>query len=174
MTVMAPADRYELEAMMDHAMTLDGPCAIRYPRGAAPELEFKGSADASFTVSEGEQVEIWSAGSMLQTAIKAVEILNAKGVKAGVVNARIIKPLDTAAIDASAERTKLIVTLEDNVISGGFGQSLAAYLKNKDTDVMNLGWPDSFVEHGTSGQLYEKFGLDADSITERICDYLEK
>lgn len=172
MTVLAPADKNELEAMMDYAMTLDGPCAIRYPRGAAPEIEFEGNINSSFTLSEGTDVEIWSAGSMLDTAVKAAAMLRVRGINAGVVNARIIKPLDLEALEESASRTKLIVTLEDNVISGGFGQSVAAELQ--DTAVLNLGWPDEFIEHGSSTELYEKFGLDADSITERICNYIEE
>lgn len=172
MTVLAPADKNELEAMMDYAMTLDGPCAIRYPRGAAPETEFAGKANCSFTVSEGTDVEIWSAGNMLDTAVKTAAMLRVRGINAGVVNARIIKPLDLEALEESASRTKLIVTLEDNVIRGGFGQSVAAELQ--DTAVLSLGWPDEFIEHGSSTELYEKFGLDADSITERICNYIEE
>ena len=172
MTVLAPADKNELEAMMDHAMTLDNPCAIRYPRGAAPEIEFKGEPDRSYTVSEGTDVEIWSVGNMLDTAVKAAEMLCERGVNAGVVNARIVKPLDLETLEESASRTKLIVTLEDNVVSGGFGQTVAAQLQ--ETDVLNLGWPDEFIEHGSSAELYEKFGLDAESITERICNYIEE
>ena len=174
MTVLAPADKNELEAMMEYAVTVNGPCAIRYPRGNAPEFELQGDIARSFTISEGADVEIWSAGNMLDTAAKAAEKLNERGISTGVVNARIIKPLDLEALSSSAERTKLIVTLEDNVINGGFGQAAAAALKNKNVDILNLGWPDEFIEHGTSQQLYEKHGLDADSITERICDYLEK
>ena len=172
LTVMAPADKNELEAMMDHAMTLDNPCAIRYPRGTAPEIEFRDEPDRSYTVSEGTDVEIWSVGNMLDTAVKAAEMLRERGVNAGVVNARIVKPLDLDALEESASRTKLIVTLEDNVVSGGFGQSVAAQLQ--ETDVLNLGWPDEFIEHGSSAELYEKFGLDAVSITERICNYIEE
>ena len=172
MTVLAPYDKNELEAMMDYAMTLDGPCAIRYPRGAAPEVDFAGEPDRSFTLSEGTDVEIWSTGNMLGTALKAAEMLRERGISAGVVNARIIKPLDLDALEESASRTKLIVTLEDNVISGGFGHAVSAELQ--ETAVLNLGWPDEFIEHGSSQELYEKFGLDADSITERICNYIEE
>ena len=111
---------------------------------------------------------------MLETALAAAEKLNAEGISAGVVNARILKPLDTNELKKSASRTKLIVTLEDNVVSGGFGQEAAAVLADENVRILNLGWPDTFIEHGTNAQLYEKFGLDADSIKERICDYIEK
>ncbi len=172
MTVLAPSDKNELEAMMEYAMTLDGPCAIRYPRGTAPENEFSGSAYRSFTVRDGADVEIWSTGNMLDTALKASDMLRERGIDAGVVNARVIKPLDFEALEESANRTKFIVTLEDNVISGGFGQAVSAHLK--ETPVLNLGWPDEFIEHGSAQELYEKFGLDAESITERICNYIEE
>ena len=172
MTVLAPADKSELEAMMDYAMTLDGPSSIRYPRGTAPDLQLGGDVSRSLVIKQGTDVEIWSAGNMLETAMKASEMLCERGIDAGVVNARILKPLDLEAVEESASRTKLIVTLEDNVISGGFGQAIAAELKN--TDILNLGWPDEFIEHGTSQELYEKHGLDPQSITERICNYIEE
>lgn len=172
MTVLAPADKGELEAMMDYAMTLDGPVSIRYPRGNAPDLDLGGDMDRSFVVNKGADVEIWSAGNMLETALNAAELLREKGIDAGVINTRILKPLDIEAIEESAARTKLIVTLEDNVISGGFGQAVAVELKN--TDILNLGWPDEFIEHGTSQELYEKYGLDPQSIAERICNYIEE
>ncbi len=174
MTVLAPADKNELESMMEYAMTLDGPCSIRYPRGVVHNLDMTAPINGSHTVREGADVEIWSVGTMLETALTAAEQLREKGIDAGVVNARIIKPLDINELKKSASRTKLIVTLEDNVLSGGFGQETAAQLVNEDVKIINMGWPDSFVEHGSNPQLYKKFGLDAESITERICDYIEK
>ena len=173
-TVLAPADGGELEMMMDYAMTLDGPCAIRYPRGVAHNLGMDAPIDGSLTLSEGRDVEIWSVGTMLETALKTADKLKGKGIDAGVVNARILKPLDINELRKSASRTKLIVTLEDNVVSGGFGQEAASILTDEDVRILNLGWPDTFIEHGSNAQLCEKFGLDADSITERICDHIEK
>lgn len=174
MTVLAPADADELEMMMDYAMTLDGPCSIRYPRGVVHKLDMTSPIDGSLTLKEGTDVEIWSVGTMLETALSTAEKLNGKGIITGIVNTRIVKPLDINELKKSASRTKLIVTLEDNVISGGFGQEAASALAGEDVNILNLGWPDTFVEHGTNQQLYKKFGLDADSITERICDYIEK
>lgn len=174
MTVLAPADAGELEMMMEYAMTLDGPCAIRYPRGVAHNLDMTAPISGSLTVSEGADVEIWSVGTMLETAIKTAEKLREKGIDAGVVNTRIVKPLDINELKRSAARTKLIVTLEDNVVSGGFGEGAAAALADEDVRVLNLGWADAFIEHGNNTQLYEKYGLDAESAAERICDYIEK
>lgn len=174
MTILAPADADELEMMMEYAMTLDGPCSIRYPRGVVHKLNMTSEINGSLTLKEGTDVEIWSVGTMLKTSLNVAEKLNEKGICAGVVNARILKPLDINELKKSAERTKLIVTVEDNVISGGFGQEAAAVLSDDDVRILNLGWPDTFIEHGTNAELYDKFGLDADSITERICDYIEK
>lgn len=174
MTILAPADKNELEMMMEYAINLDGPCAIRYPRGVAHQLDMTEPVNGSLTLTEGDDVEIWSVGSMLNTALAVSEKLHEIGISAGVVNTRIVKPLDINQLNKSASRTGLIVTLEDNVISGGFGQEVATKLIDEDVKILNLGWPDSFIEHGTNEQLYKKFGLDADSITERICDYIEK
>lgn len=174
MTILAPADKNELEMMMEYAINLDGPCAIRYPRGTAHRLDMTEPISGSLTIAAGNDVEIWSVGSMLKTALTAAEKLREKGISAGVVNARIVKPLDVDRLKKSAARTGLIVTLEDNVVSGGFGQEAASQLADEDVRILNLGWPDSFIEHGENPQLYKKFGLDADSITERICDYIEK
>lgn len=174
MTVLAPADKLELEQMMEYAVSLNGPCAIRYPRGTAPELELPAFAPESLVMEHGTDVEIWAVGSMLPTAQKAAELLKEKQIDAGYVNVRVVKPLDTVTLDRSAAGTKCIVTLEDNVLTGGFGQQVTARLANTETKVLNLGWPDTFIEHGTNQELYEKFGLDPQSIAERICDFIEK
>lgn len=102
------------------------------------------------------------------------ELLKRKGIEAGLINARFVKPLDEKAILASAERTKLVVTLEDNVITGGFGESLAAAMMESPVKVLNFGWPDCFIEHGSCRQLFETYKLDPKSIAERICEYIEK
>lgn len=174
MTVLAPADKNELEQMMEYALTHDSPCAIRYPRGAAPEVDLPEFKAESLLLKPGTDVEIWAVGAMLSTAQEAAAILNKRNIDAGCVNVRIVKPLDLEAIKESAERTKCIVTLEDNVVIGGFGQQLAAQLTNSNIRVLNLGWPDTFIEHGSTGELYKKFGLDPQSIAERICDFIEK
>ena len=174
MTILAPADKRELVSMLEYAMTLDGPCAIRYPRGEAPDLDLSHPLNGSLLMKEGKDVEIWAAGNMLQAGAKVCEILNSRKIDAGLVNPRILRPLDEAAIFASAGRTRLIVTLEDNVITGGFGENLATVMMESPVKVLHLGWPDRFIEHGSCAQLFEKYGLDPNSIAERICGYLEK
>lgn len=178
MTVLAPKDYEELELMMEYAVSLDSPCAIRYPRGRQYEFpaELKSQpvrteqAQVFFT---GCDVEIWSCGKMTGTAVEVFKILDSKGIRCGVINARFIKPLDRKALYESAARTRLIVTLEDNVLAGGFGSQVTAALSGSDTKVYSFGWPDRFIEHGSSGQLFEKYGLDAKSIAERIVDIIE-
>ena len=178
MTVLAPKDYEELALMMEYAATLDGPCAIRYPRGRQYEFpaELKASpvktAEAQVFVT-GPDVEIWSCGKMTATAVEVFKILDSKGIKAGVVNARFIKPLDSKALLESASRTSLIVTLEDNVLAGGFGSQIAAAISDTDTKVYSFGWPDKFIEHGSSDELFKKYGLDAESISERIINIIE-
>lgn len=174
MTILAPADRRELEKMLEYAMTLDGPCAIRYPRGEALELGLDCPIDGSLVIEEGRDVEIWAAGNMLTLGSQVREELEQRQINTGLINARFVRPLDHAAIAASAKRTGLIVTLEDNVITGGFGENLAAAMMESPVKVLNFGWPDRFIEHGNIPQLFEKYGLNPKSIAERICEYLEK
>lgn len=173
MTILAPSDKEELEDMLEYAMTIDGPCAIRYPRGEAAVLDFHQPIDGSLLLEEGRDVEIWAVGNMLPAGAEVRELLNRKGIETGLINARFVKPLDVKAILASAGRTKLIVTLEDNVITGGFGESLAAAMMESPVKVLNFGWPDCFIEHGSCRQLFETYKLDPDSIAERICEYIE-
>lgn len=173
-TVLAPADGCELENMMEYAISLNGPCAIRYPRGSAHDMGLDAPVEGSLVISEGADVEIWSVGTMLETAVKTAENLKNRGIDAGVVNARIVKPLDMDGLKKSSDRTKLIVTLEDNVVAGGFGHEAAAAISDSDAKILNIGWPDAFIEHGSTDQLCKKYGLDADSLTERICGYIEK
>ncbi len=178
MTVLAPKDYEELELMMDYAVTLDSPCAIRYPRGRQSEFPAELKAQPlDMTKSQvfitGRDVEIWACGKMTATAVEVFRILDSKGISCGVINARFVKPLDTKTLFESAQRTKLIVTVEDNILAGGFGTQVSSTLSGSDTKVYSFGWPDKFIEHGMSSQLFKKYGLDADSIAERIVDLIE-
>lgn len=174
MTILAPADEEELEQMLEIAIKLESPCAIRYPKGEVTQLGFHKPIEGSLVLTGGAEVEIWAVGNMLTTGFEAYEKLKEKGIDAGLINARYVRPLDKKEILASAQRTKLIVTLEDNAIAGGFGESLAAVLMRSSVKVLNFGWPDCFIEHGNCDQLFEKYKLDPVSIAERICDYLEE
>ena len=177
MTVMAPADGRELEQMMDHALTLATPCVIRYPRGENGDILkeriplYRGSQ----IISQGKDAEIWALGSMVKTALEAAEILKKKGIDTGVANVRFVSPADEEKIISSAKKTKHIITLEDNIIKGGFGEKAAALLmkNNIKTKMINMGWPDKFIEHGSAFELYKKYRLDAAGTAERISDLIE-
>ena len=169
MTVLAPCDAHQLEDMLEYAISKDAPFAIRYPRGRADMTRhIEGSFELKNNViSEGKDVNIIAVGTMLNKAIKASEILKEQGIDAKVCSASVLKPFDDNIINSS---DKLIVTLEDNLIRGGFGEYIAANYTNR---VVNLGWPDKFIEHGDCEYLYKKYGLDAESIAERIRQELE-
>ncbi len=179
LTVMAPKDGNELEAMLEFAASFDRPCAIRYPRGAAPQL---GAVEDMQPVQpgraerlrSGSDVDIWAFGAMVEKALEAAELLEAGGISAGVVNTRFLCPLDSEALEAAAGSVSLIVTAEDNVIPGGLGEEINDVLKNSGTRIMNIGWPDTFIEHGTCGELYSKYGMDGHSIAERIKQEFER
>lgn len=169
MTVLAPCDAHQLEDMLEYATSKDAPFAIRYPRGSADMTRhIEGSFELKNNViSEGKDVNIIAVGTMLNKAIKASENLKEQGIDAKVCSASVLKPFDDSIINSS---DKLIVTLEDNLIRGGFGEYIAANYTNR---VVNLGWPDKFIEHGDCEYLYKKYGLDAESIAERIRQELE-
>lgn len=176
LTVLAPKDGKELEEMMEYALTLDGPCAIRYPRGTAPQL----TSDSSFKpccsqqLKEGSDAEIWAAGAMVQKALEAAEILQKRNIEVSVVNISSISPIDTDTLYESGLKYPLIVSLEDNLTAGGIGEGIAALLTNYSAKVINIGWPDRFIEQGTCEELYKKYNMDAESIAERIVQELEK
>jgi len=170
MTVLAPKDGPELEAMLELSLKIDGPCAIRYPRGTAADLhcacaEAPGKA---MRLKQGKDVDLWAVGNMTAHALAAAEILQEEGIDAGVINAASIKPLDVEMLHASASAVPLIITIEDGIVSGGIGEAIKACISQKEKNVINLGWPDQFIEHGTQNELYEKYGLDARSIAETV------
>lgn len=176
MTILAPANASQLEEMLEYSSSCEGPCAIRYPRGTAvtePELPAFEVGKAQ-QIREGRDVQIWAVGSMVSHALEAAELLSQQGIDAGVVNIATVQPLDEELLRLSAGSCSLIVTIEDNVISGGIGECIDRLLSDEDVRVINLGWPDCFVPHGTQAQLYEKYGLDGASVARRIADEIQQ
>jgi len=182
LTILAPKDGAELEKMLAYAHAQGSPCVIRYPRGkatnAATEEQNQDIAietSKSECISTGEDVEIWAVGMMVSVAKQALEIIRARGYSAGLINARFVKPLDEAGLTESIKRTKTIVTLEDNIITGGFGSCVADFIKTSgenDIKLLKLGWPQQFLEHGSVDELFRKYKLDAASVAERICEFI--
>ena len=173
LVIGAPADASELCAMIETAVDHDGPIAIRYPKGGAvsvPALPVEpleiGRAEL---ISEGDDVLLVAVGRMVEIAEKAAVDLEEKGVSAGVVNARWVKPLDSRILEWAAPFDH-VVTLEDNVLSGGFGTGVmeafaAAGLVKRFT---NIGVPDHFLPFGSPSDVMESVGMDADSVVERV------
>lgn len=171
MSILTPSDGNQLASMIRYSRNSEGPVAIRYPRGGCDfDAESHEIYDGkNIRLAEGKDLDIWAVGKMTETALKIRSILADKGIDAGIVDVTCCKPIDTSALD---ENIETIYTLEDGYIKGGFGQNLAGILPDK--DVITLGWPDLFIEHGTCEQLFEKYGLDAKSISERISEDFER
>lgn len=180
MTVLAPKDGKELADMLEYALTLEGPCAIRYPKGDAVSCQdetcspvIDGKAER---LCSGSDVEIFAVGKMVSIGIEACKKLRSRGIEAGLTNVRFVKPFDKEAILTAADKVKKIVTLEDNVLEGGYGALIDGILAEEgklDVKVLNIGWPDKFIEQGSTAELFEKYGLDSESIAERVCGFLE-
>ncbi len=175
--VMQPKDEDELVDMLHTSLQLKGPGFIRYPRGTGTGVKIKeqpatlpvGHAEL---VREGSNIMIWALGSMVQDALKLAERLAAEErLSVGVVNARFVKPLDRALLLSHAACIPLLVTMEDHVLAGGFGSAVLEALHDGDcpTAVERIGWPDKFVEHGTSQEILRAaYGLAPDDIHRRV------
>ena len=174
LTVMAPKNRWELSDMLRFAIRFDGPIAVRYPRGEAYDglREFRAPIETgrSEVLYEESQIALFALGSMVSIAEKVRAVLKEQGYSVTLVNARFAAPLDEACIRRLADTHELIVTMEENVASGGLGEHVAAFVCKEQLPVQLLAVsvPDQFVEHGSVGELYEMLGLDVASVAERI------
>jgi 1-deoxy-D-xylulose-5-phosphate synthase len=174
MTVMAPKNKWELSDMMKFALKLGTPVAIRYPRGQA----YDGLEDYRQEIALGrsewifreEEVCLYAVGSMVKTAEAVREILKEKGIPCSLVNARFVKPVDTDCISEIARSHELLVTMEENVMQGGFGDSVRRVLDDvaPGKNLLQVALPDAYVEHGSVDLLKQHLGLDPESIAERI------
>jgi 1-deoxy-D-xylulose-5-phosphate synthase len=172
MVVMAPKDEKELRSMIFSAVLYECPVAIRYPRG--PGLGVPGDDPPEMiplgrweVLAEGEDLAVLAVGSTVQPALEAAERMREKGKGVRVINARFVKPLDEALLRETAERCKVIVTVEENVLAGGFGSAVLERLHRiglQGVRVRLLGIPDCFVEQGPPGKLRNVYGLDAEGI----------
>ncbi len=169
-TIMAPADENECRQLLTTGFELDGPAAIRYPRGAGTGVEVASKLEP-LPIGEGEirrqgqKVAILAFGPVLAAALVAAEKINAT-----VANMRFIKPLDETLIKELAKKHDLLVTIEENAIAGGAGSGVAEYLAGAGINIkiIHLGLPDKFVSHGSQQELQAEFGLDAEGIHRQI------
>ncbi len=174
MNILAPMNKYELADAVKFAAGFNHPLAIRYPRGTAFEglKEYRTPIQygKSLLLYEEKDIALLSAGAMTETAVTVRQQLKEQGYPVSVVNARFIKPVDEEMIEYLARNHKLLVTLEENVLSGGFGEHVLRIVSamNLNIEVLPVAIPNVYVEHGNLQILKKETGIDADSITERI------
>jgi 1-deoxy-D-xylulose-5-phosphate synthase len=173
---MAPKDENELRHMLLTMVEYDGgPVAVRYPRdyGYGVDLDKKLKSleiGKGEVLEQGEDVALVGIGSMAMPCVQASEMLSAQGIRGWVINARFVKPLDEELLTRVASSVKLVVTVEENSVCGGFGSAVSELLMRLDIDtpVTVLGLPDRFVNHGPRHDLLDNLGLSAQSIAGAV------
>lgn len=174
MCVMAPKNKWELADMLKYAIAYDGPIALRYPRGEAYDglQEFRAPIEygRSEILYDESGLALVAIGSMVKTALAVRELLKELGYNCTIVNARFAKPVDEEMLAYLAKDHSLIVTMEENVRSGGFGDKVIEYYNDTGTDisVLQIALPDDYIEHGNVEVLREEACIDAESIYKKI------
>ena len=171
--IAAPADENELQHLLKTALESKKPFILRYPRGSGEGVEMDKELKAlpigkGKWINKGKGLNILAVGNRVYPSLKAAEILKEKGLDCGVINMRFIKPLDTAIIKEALKLSPNIITVEDNVLAGGFGSAVAEVIADNGlkAKMLRLGLKDEFVEHGKQAELYEETGLTAEKIAE--------
>lgn len=179
MVVMAPRDENELRNMLKFSADYqDGPVSIRYPRGSGTASSLSVESEAFEAIElgkaeilkEGNAAFVLAIGEMAPAALKASEILEKEGISVTVVNMRFIRPLDTALLDRVAVSGKPLITVEENMIAGGFGSAVLEYLASKGTvpHITLIGIPDTFGDQASRSRLLSMYGMDPDSIADTV------
>lgn len=176
MHIMAPKNKWELSDMLKYAVEFDGPIALRYPRGEAYDglKEHRRPIEygKSEVIYEEEDIALLAVGNMVKIAEQVRKNLKEIGYSCTLVNARFVKPIDTEVLDMLSTDHKLLVTMEENVRSGGYGEKVMDYVVEQELPVklLNISLPDEYVEHGNVALLYEEVGIDAQTVTKRIIE----
>jgi 1-deoxy-D-xylulose-5-phosphate synthase len=181
MVVMAPKDEAELRDMLFTAVQYkDGPVALRYPRGDASGVKMNEGFEIipvgkSELLRSGKDVALLAVGNMVGYAIEAAEKLFVDGIDCEVINMRFIKPLDAQVLEKVAKKYDKLVTLEENSIIGGFGSGVLEYFNDKSykNDILRIGLPDEYIEHGTQGELHKIIEIDPEGITKKVKKFLK-
>lgn len=174
MSIFAPKNKYELADILKYSVHYDGPLAIRYPRGEAYDglKEFRQPIvyGKSEIIYKEKDIALLAAGSMVRVAEEVRKQLKEKGYRVSLVNARFVKPLDEACIEELCQTHSLIVTLEENVLNGGFGEIVTRFINGLDYQgkILNIGVPNFYLEHGAVELLRKECGLDAESIVKKV------
>jgi 1-deoxy-D-xylulose-5-phosphate synthase len=185
MTIMAPSDEGELKQMLATCIALNGPAAVRYPRGSGEGIDLETVSLEPLPVGQGQivrdtegelELAVIAVGYSVQPAKQAVDTLLAEGRKVALVNARFVKPLDEALICSMARRAKRVITIEENVASGGFGSAVLELLQREEilVPVTLCAAPDEFVHHGAQKIQRREYGLDADGLLYKMRTLLER
>lgn len=186
MTVFAPKNTWELGAALEFAVAFDAPIALRYPRGEAYQglkefvqpVEYGKSEILYLHPDDAKKpsVALLAVGSMVESAVTVREMLMSQEIACDLVNVRFVKPVDTEVLDKMAKRNTLLVTMEENVLRGGYGQMAIGYIHQNypNVDMINIALPDAYVEHGDVGSLKRELKLDAESITQTILERIQK
>lgn len=174
MTIMAPKNKWELSDMLKFALNYDGPIALRYPRGEAYDglQEFRAPVvyGKSEAIYEESDIALVAVGSMVKTAEQVRTILKDTGYSCTLINARFVKPIDEEMLEELTKSHSLVVTLEENVRNGGYGDHVLEYISDRrlPLKVLNIALPDEYVEHGNVSLLYKEVGLDPETIAKQI------
>ena len=180
MHIMAPKNKWELSDMLKYALELGVPIALRYPRGEAYDglEEFRAPVvyGKSEVIYEEEDIVLLAVGSMVKTAVKVRELLHERGYSCGLVNARFVKPIDEEMLQEVSDKYRILVTMEENVASGGFGEKVRTYLNSvhAQCELITVTLPDEYVEHGNVDLLTKEVGIDAESVAEKIIAAMDK
>ena len=173
-TVMAPKDSKELDLMLDLTLKLNTPVAIRYPRGNSYYLDvgfYENINLGSYEIlHKGKDIVILAIGIMVKHALEAREILLKEGINPTIVNARFLKPIDKELLNELFKEHKKVVTIEDNIVTGGFSTNINKFIiDNKyDIEITNLGLPEKFIPHGNADEIYNSVELSPIKIAEKI------
>ena len=174
MTVMAPKNLWELSDMMKFAVHFSGPIALRYPRGEA----YTGLEDhrepirygKAEVLEEGKEIALLAVGNMVKIAVRVRELLKEQGYDVTLVNMRFVKPFDTALVQELSRSHSLLVTMEENIRNGGFGEQVASFVMEEELParVQIVALPNRFVHQGSVASQMKETGIDADSVAEKV------
>lgn len=182
MTLMAPKDENELQHMLATALSLGSPAALRYPRGngygvALDQVLGTLPVGRAEQLREGTAAAVLALGTMVYPVLEAAAALDEEGLSLAVINARFVKPLDETLIIALAEKHRILITIEENSLQGGFGTAVLELLEQRGVygiQVLRLGYPDAYIPQGEQHELRAMLGLDSSGITRSIRTYLTK
>jgi 1-deoxy-D-xylulose-5-phosphate synthase len=180
LTIAVPKDTLEFKKIIELSQNYNGPLAIRYPRDGKKiensanfdDYGLKNFSWERLTDANDDCVILACGERMIERALKISQILHNEGVEVGVINARFVKPLDETLLNSLTE--KLIITLEDNMILGGFGSLVCNYFSASNKIIKNFGYIDQFIPHGGVNDLINEFGVDTNQIVEYIKKYANR